>query len=70
MFLLGMEGVDTLLSPMDSILHYKYLLQTGLMSMDPQTGYIKAWVGGVNHHYFQYDHVKEAKRQVGSTLSL
>ena len=54
-------GVDTLLSPMDSILHYKYLLQTGLMSMDPQTGYIKAWVGGVNHHYFQYDHVKEAK---------
>ncbi len=61
-------GVDTLLSPMDSILHYKYLLQTGLMSMDPQTGYIKAWVGGVNHHYFQYDHVKEAKRQVGSTF--
>ena len=61
-------GLDTLLSPMDSILHYKYLLQTGLMSMDPQTGYIKAWVGGVNHHYFQYDHVKEAKRQVGSTF--
>ena len=61
-------GVDTLLSPMDSILHYKYLLQTGLMSMDPQTGYIKAWVGGINHHYFQYDHVKEAKRQVGSTF--
>ena len=38
------------------------------MSMDPQTGYVKAWVGGVNHHYFQYDHVKEAKRQVGSTF--
>jgi len=63
-----MGGVDSLLSPKDSILHYKYLLQTGLMSMEPQTGYIKAWVGGMNHHYFQYDHVKEAKRQVGSTF--
>ena len=61
-------GVDTLLSPMDSILHYKYLLQTGMMSMDPQTGFVKAWVGGIDHHYFQYDHVKEAKRQVGSTF--
>ena len=61
-------GVDTMLTPMDSILHYKYLLQTGMMSMDPQTGFIKAWVGGINHHYFQYDHVKEAKRQVGSTF--
>ena len=61
-------GIDTILSPKDSILHYKYLLQTGLMSMDPQTGYIKAWVGGVDHHYFKYDHVKEAKRQVGSTF--
>lgn len=63
-----MGGIDSLLSPKDSILHYKYLLQTGLMSMEPQTGYIKAWVGGMNHHYFQYDHVKEAKRQVGSTF--
>ena len=61
-------GVDTLLSPMDSILHYKYLLQTGMMSMDPQTGFVKAWVGGIDHHYFQYDHVKESKRQVGSTF--
>tara|TARA_B110000902_G_C14182043_1_gene540886 strand:+ start:1 stop:1170 length:1170 start_codon:yes stop_codon:yes gene_type:complete len=61
-------GVDTLLSPMDSILHYKYLLQTGMMSMDPQTGFVKAWVGGIDHHYFQYDHVKDAKRQVGSTF--
>ena len=61
-------GVDTLLSPMDSILHYKYILQTGMMSMDPQTGFVKAWVGGIDHHYFQYDHVKEAKRQVGSTF--
>jgi len=61
-------SVDTMLTPMDSILHYKYLLQTGMMSMDPQTGFIKAWVGGIDHHYFQYDHVKEAKRQVGSTF--
>ena len=61
-------GVDTMLSPMDSILHYKYLLQTGMMSMDPQTGFVKAWVGGIDHHYFKYDHVKEAKRQVGSTF--
>jgi len=61
-------GVDTMLTPMDSILHYKYLLQTGMMSMDPQTGFVKAWVGGIDHHYFQYDHVKDAKRQVGSTF--
>lgn len=61
-------GVDTVMSPMDSIMHYKYLLQTGMMSMDPQTGFVKAWVGGIDHHYFQYDHVKEAKRQVGSTF--
>ena len=61
-------GVDTMLTPMDSILHYKYLLQTGMMSMDPQTGFVKAWVGGIDHHYFKYDHVKEAKRQVGSTF--
>jgi penicillin-binding protein 1A len=53
---------------MDSILYYKYLLQTGMMSMDPQTGFIKAWVGGIDHHYFKYDHVKDAKRQVGSTF--
>ncbi len=61
-------GVDTVISPKDSILHYKALLQTGMMSMDPQTGFIKAWVGGIDHHYFQYDHVKEARRQVGSTF--
>jgi len=61
-------GADTLLSPMDSVRHYKYFLQTGLMSMEPQTGYVKAWVGGINHRYFQFDHVKEGKRQVGSTF--
>lgn len=60
--------LDTLLSPLDSIKYYKMILQTGLMSMDPTTGFIKAWVGGNDYRYFQYDHVKEGKRQVGSTF--
>ncbi len=59
---------DTLLSPLDSIKYYKMFLQTGFMSMEPQTGYIRAWVGGNDYKYFQYDHVKEGKRQVGSTF--
>jgi penicillin-binding protein 1A len=46
----------------------KFFLQTGFMAMEPGTGYIKAWVGGINHKYFQYDHVKQGKRQVGSTF--
>ena len=60
--------VDTTLSPMDSIRYYKAFLQSGLMSMDPHTGEIKAWVGGINYKYFKYDHVKQGKRQVGSTF--
>lgn len=59
---------DTTLSPLDSIKYYKLFYQTGFMSMEPQTGYIRAWVGGNNYKYFQYDHVKEGKRQVGSTF--
>jgi penicillin-binding protein 1A len=59
---------DTTLSPLDSIKYYKMFLQTGFMSMEPQTGYIRAWVGGNDYKYFQYDHVKEGKRQVGSTF--
>lgn len=59
---------DTLLTPMDSILYYKGLLQAGLVSIDPKTGFVKAWVGGNNYKYFQYDHVKQGKRQVGSTF--
>ncbi|MBP7510649.1 MAG: penicillin-binding protein, partial [Bacteroidia bacterium] len=56
-------------SPMDSIKYYKYFMQCGFMSMDPQTGKIKAWVGGHNYKYFKYDHVNvTAKRQVGSTF--
>ena len=61
--------IDTTMTPMDSIKYYKYFLQTGFMSMDPHTGHIKAWVGGIDHKYFKYDHVNiEAKRQVGSTF--
>ncbi len=59
---------DTLLSPADSIRYKKGFFQTGLMSMDPHTGFVKAWVGGINHHHFKYDHVRKAKRQVGSTF--
>ena len=59
---------DTLMTPRDSILYYKSFLQAGMMSMTPQTGEVKAWVGGTNFKHFKYDHVKQAKRQVGSTF--
>ncbi len=59
---------DTLFSSMDSLNYYKHFLQTGLMSMDPNTGHIKAWVGGFNYKYFKYDHVRQGKRQPGSTF--
>lgn len=60
--------IDTLMTPADSIKYYKYFLHSGLMSMEPQTGHIKAWVGGINNKHFKYDHVKQGKRQVGSTF--
>ena len=60
--------IDTLMTPIDSIRYYKHFLQTGLMSMEPQTGHIKAWVGGIDYKYFQYDHVGQGARQVGSTF--
>jgi len=59
---------DTLFSSFDSLYYYKKFIQTGFMSMDPYTGYIKAWVGGINHKYFKFDHVKQGKRQPGSTF--
>lgn len=59
---------DTVMTPWDSIRYYKFFLMTGLMSMEPQTGYIRAWVGGINYNHFKYDHVKQSKRQVGSTF--
>ncbi|EON77327.1 Multimodular transpeptidase-transglycosylase [Lunatimonas lonarensis] len=63
------EGeIDTLMSTMDSLRHYKKFLQTGFVTMDPHTGHIKSWVGGINHKHFKYDHVKQGKRQPGSTF--
>ncbi|MGV9002457.1 penicillin-binding protein 1A [Flavobacterium sp.] len=59
---------DTIMTPMDSIRYYKSFLQAGMMSMEPQTGHVKAWVGGINYKYFQYDHVGQGARQVGSTF--
>ena len=56
------------MTPLDSIRYYKHFLQAGLMSMEPQTGQIKAWVGGIDYKYFQYDHVGQGARQVGSTF--
>ncbi|MGL1888243.1 MAG: transglycosylase domain-containing protein [Reichenbachiella sp.] len=63
------EGdVDTTFSLVDSLKYYKQFLQAGFMAMDPHTGHIKAWVGGIDHKYFQFDHVKQGKRQPGSTF--
>ncbi|MEQ9659909.1 transglycosylase domain-containing protein [Fulvivirga sp.] len=63
------EGeIDTVLSPLDSVKYYKHFLHTGMMTMDPHSGHIKAWVGGINHKYFKYDHVRQGKRQPGSTF--
>ena len=60
--------IDTIMTPMDSIRYYKYFIHSGLMSMDPHTGHVKAYVGGINYKHFKYDHVKVGKRQVGSTF--
>ena len=60
--------VDTLMTPKDSILYYKHILRSGLLSVEPQSGHIKAWVGGINYKHFQFDAVKQQKRQVGSTF--
>lgn len=59
---------DTLFSSMDSLKYYNRFLQAGMMAMDPGSGAIKAWVGGISHRYFKYDHVRMAKRQAGSTF--
>lgn len=60
---------EVTMSPMDSVRHYLMFLNAGMLAMDPRHGEIRVWVGGVNHQYFQYDHVKEStKRQVGSTF--
>lgn len=54
------------MTPLDSIRYYKSFLNAGLLAVEPQTGYVKAWVGGINYKYFQYDHVIKARRQTGS----
>ncbi len=59
--------IDTLMKPIDSIVYTKMMLHNSLMSMDPTTGYIKAWVGGTNFEHFKYDQVQRGTRQVGST---
>ena len=59
---------DTIMTPMDSIRYYKHFLRTGFMSMDTMTGYVKAYVGGPNYTYFQYDMAMVGRRQVGSTI--
>lgn len=63
----GMQ--DKKMSPLDSVKYYLHFLNAGILAMEPQTGAVKAWVGGINHTHFQYDHVnKRTKRQVGSTF--
>lgn len=59
---------DTVMTPMDSIRYYKHFLRTGFMSMDPRNGHVKAYVGGPNYSYFQYDMAMVGRRQVGSTI--
>ncbi|MES2797337.1 MAG: transglycosylase domain-containing protein [Bacteroidota bacterium] len=59
---------DTLMTPIDSIKYYKRFLNTGFMAMNPKNGHLKAWVGGINFKYFKYDHVRQSKRQPGSTF--
>lgn len=60
-------NIDTLMKPIDSVKYYKLLLRNAMMAMDPKTGHIKAWVGGINFEHFKYDQVKMGTRQVGST---
>lgn len=60
--------LDTVMTPMDSIRWMKSFYQAGMMSIEPQTGFIKAWVGGIDYRYFKYDHVRQGRRQVGSTF--
>jgi penicillin-binding protein 1A len=60
--------IDTMMTPTDSIRYYKHFLRAGMMSMEPQSGHVKAWVGGINYRHFQFDHVMQGKRQIGSTF--
>ena len=62
------EEKDTIMTPVDSIRYYKTFLRAAMMSMEPQTGHVKAWVGGLNYKHFQYDNVIQGARQAGSTF--
>lgn len=61
-------NLDTVMSPLDSIRYMKRFLRSGLLSMEAKTGHVKAFVGGINYKYFQYDHIMQQRRQVGSTF--
>lgn len=60
--------VDTLMTPMDSIRYYKHFLNTGVMAVEPHTGFVRAYVGGIDFRHFKFDHVTQSRRQVGSTF--
>ncbi|MEN6618068.1 MAG: transglycosylase domain-containing protein [Rikenellaceae bacterium] len=64
----GKGYVDTIMTPNDSIRYYKSFLRASFMAMEPQTGFVRAYVGGPNYRYFKYDNARQAKRQVGSTI--
>ena len=69
MSIFSWEGeIDTIMKPIDSMRYYKSFLHPAMMSMEPQSGHVKAWVGGMNYKHFQYDMVKQGKRQIGSTF--
>ena len=60
--------IDTVMSPLDSMRYYKHYLRAAMMSMDPINGHVKSWVGGFNYKHFQYDQVRQGRRQIGSTF--
>ena len=60
--------IDTVMTPLDSMVYYKSFIQTCFMSMEPQTGHVKAYVGGINYKHFKYDNISQSRRQVGSTF--
>ncbi|MFK7785746.1 MAG: penicillin-binding transpeptidase domain-containing protein [Crocinitomicaceae bacterium] len=60
--------IDTIMTPNDSIRYYKNIIRSGLISIEPSTGHVKAWVGGINYDHFKFDHVRQGKRQIGSAI--
>ena len=60
--------IDTVMSPLDSIKYHKAYLRSGMVSLDPRTGFVKAWVGGISYKHFKFDHVMQGRNQVGSTF--